>query len=190
MDKIGLKTKIHLGCGSKDFGSEWFHVDLDRSFSHVEWSNILSLPYKKDQVDLIYASHLLEHLFPDEAKMALMHWRDILKPGGILRLAVPNFEKIAKLYLQKKYNINAFLGLIYGGKRHYRAHESIYHKVAFDKESLTALLASVGYTNITEWDWRNVDHGDIDDFSQAYLPHMDKVAGELMSLNLECTKPL
>jgi len=46
-----------------------------------------------------------------------------------------------------------------------------------------------GYgANTLHEDWRDTDHVNYDDFSQAHLPHMDKVNGLLMSLNLEAVK--
>ncbi len=51
-----------------------------------------------------------------------------------------------------------------------------------------ALLTKTQFYDIQEWDWRSVEHGKIDDYSQAYLPHMDKENGTLISLNVECVK--
>ena len=42
-----------------------------------------------------------------------------------------------------------------------------------------------GLDNVKEWDWRQTEHGQSDDYSQSYLPHMDKENGMLMSLNLQ-----
>ena len=39
-----------------------------------------------------------------------------------------------------------------------------------------------------ENDWRDTEHSELDDFSQSYLPHMDKDNGKLMSLNIEAVK--
>ena len=37
--------------------------------------------------------------------------------------------------------------------------------------------------------WNNKhQHADVDDFSQAYIPHMDKENGILISLNVKCVK--
>lgn len=44
----------------------------------------------------------------------------------------------------------------------------------------------VGFMNTNNW--RETEHSDVDDFSQAYLPHMDKENGILMSLNIEAIK--
>ena len=63
-----------------------------------------------------------------------------------------------------------------------------FHKMIFDKKHLSSILIKNGFSDIQEWDWRKVDHGHIDDYSQAYLPHMDKENGLLMSLNIEAKK--
>ncbi len=57
-----------------------------------------------------------------------------------------------------------------------------------DFESLKKVLKSAGFKNIKLWDWKNVDHCINDDYSQSYIPHMDKENGVLMSLNIECQK--
>ena len=62
----------------------------------------------------------------------------------------------------------------------------IYHKTCFDKITLTNVLKKNGYKNVQEWDHNLVDHGKYDGHSQAYLPHMDKKKGTLISLNLQC----
>jgi hypothetical protein len=46
----------------------------------------------------------------------------------------------------------------------------------------------VGFKNVHRYDWRQTIHKDYDDFSQAYIPHMDKEHGILISLNVEAEK--
>ncbi len=76
------------------------------------------------------------------------------------------------------------MGLIVGGQRD--AYD--FHKVIFDEAMLSDALREVGFDNIRHWDWRQTEHADLDDYSQAYLPHMDKENGTLMSLNLEADR--
>ena len=113
-------------------------------------------------------------------------WKTKLKPGGKLRLAVPNFEVISKLYSEGHYVLDSFLGPLYGkmdmGK------ETIYHKTVYDCNSLYNVLLQAGYSDIERWDWRQTDHSQYDDHSQAYIPHMDKINGTLISLNVEAIK--
>ena len=76
------------------------------------------------------------------------------------------------------------MGLLYGGQDY----EYNFHHVAFDFKYLEKLLTKVGFKNINRYDWKKTIHKDYDDFSQAYVPHMDKEDGILMSLNVEAEK--
>jgi len=76
-------------------------------------------------------------------------------------------------------------GFLWGGQRN----EYDYHGVGFDFKSLESLLLAVGFTDIHRYDWRKTDHAYCDDYSQAFLPHLQKITGQLMSLNVEATKP-
>ncbi|GHV06377.1 hypothetical protein AGMMS50229_11080 [Campylobacterota bacterium] len=49
-------------------------------------------------------------------------------------------------------------------------------------------MTEAGFTNIRRYDWRETEHSGIDDYSQAYIPHMDRENGTLVSLNVECEK--
>ena len=57
------------------------------------------LPFADASFDGVYHSHLLEHLPRDRALPFLQECRRVLKPGGVLRLAIPNLEAMARLYL-------------------------------------------------------------------------------------------
>jgi 2-polyprenyl-3-methyl-5-hydroxy-6-metoxy-1,4-benzoquinol methylase len=52
-------------------------------------------------VDVIRASHILEH-FPAQVPAVLKHWAAKLKPGGVLKIAVPDFAWIAQAYLDRR----------------------------------------------------------------------------------------
>ena len=125
-------TKINLGCGWRNFGKDWHHVD-GGNYDHLDSHDIFNLPFSNNSVDLIYASHVIEYFDRKEIIPVLNSWKDKLKPGGILRLAVPNFETISKLYHQNLIPLDSFLGPLYGkmdmdGK-------VIYHKTVYDFSS-------------------------------------------------------
>ncbi len=52
-----------------------------------------------DSFDLVYHSHFLEHLTPDQAAFIIKECFRVLKPGGVLRIVVPDLEYNARLYL-------------------------------------------------------------------------------------------
>ncbi|MGA0545063.1 class I SAM-dependent methyltransferase [Brevundimonas sp. VNH65] len=175
-------VKLHLGCGVKHLPG-WVHVDA-LPYDHIDHVGPVEvLPFQADgSVDLIYACHVLEHFGRNEYQAVLAEWRRVLKPGGVLRLAVPDFAACAELYVQGRLNsLNQIMGLLIGGQRD----QYDFHKVLFDEPSLTQALLDAGFSSVRSWDWRDTEHAGMDDYSQAYLPHMDKVNGRLVSLNLE-----
>ncbi|OGM31450.1 hypothetical protein A2803_05270 [Candidatus Woesebacteria bacterium RIFCSPHIGHO2_01_FULL_44_21] len=178
--------KLHLGSG-KRFIPDFVHVDL-ATFPHIDYvQDIRKLTnFKTNSVTLIYACQVLEYFDREEIPEVLKEWKRVLKSKGILRLSVPNFEIICKLY-QAGFRLDYFLGTLYG--KWTVPNQTIYHKTTFDEQSLTAVLKTAGFKNIAKWDWRKTEHAAIDDYSQAYWPHMDKEKGILMNLNMQGTKP-
>jgi predicted SAM-dependent methyltransferase len=176
--------KLHLGCGKRDFGPEWFHID-GAEYPHVGSHDITRLNFPDNTVDLIYASHVIEYFDREEIFPLLAEWRRVLKPGGILRLAVPDFTAIS-LYYEAKGVLHNLLGLLYGKMEMNGGY--IYHKTVYDYTELSDILLMSDFNNIHTYDWRTTEHTHHDDHSQAYLPHMDKEHGRLMSLNVECEK--
>lgn len=177
--------KLHLGCGHRNFGKDWVHID-GGNYPHLDSHDIICLPYENKTVNLIYASHVLEYFDREQAFALLGIWKDKLVDGGILRLAVPDFRMIARLYMENIYDLEDFLGPLYGKME--MGNNFIYHKTAYDFLSLTELLFDVGFKEADKYDWRTTEHCHLDDHSQAYLPHMDKVNGTLISLNVEAIK--
>ena len=179
--------KINMGCGWRNFGSDWDHVD-GGDYPHLDSKDILNLPYKDDSVDLIYASHVLEYFDVVEVKEVLREWRRVLKPGGELRIAVPDFEMMNTLYHNKRVKLKDITGPLYGKMP--MGDEIIYHKTTYDFESLYNLLYELAYNNIERYDWRHYEvHRQNDDHSQAYLdPKGDKDKGKLISLNVKAIK--
>ena len=66
--------------------------------------------------------------------------------------------------------------------------DTLYHKTTYDFKSFKKVLEDAGYKNVRMYNWQDTIHKDYDDYSQAYIPHMDKENGILISLNVEATK--
>ncbi len=165
----------------------YIHVDI-MDAPHIDHRCLVDKlhDFTTQSVSLIYASHVLEHFGRYEVEGVLREWHRVLAPGGVLRIAVPDFAAVVEMYEYEglKDGRSGLVGLICGGQRD----EFDFHKIIFDEPFLTYLLTKAGFHDIHHWDWRNTEHAHIDDFSQAYLPHMDKLNGRLMSLNLEAVK--
>ena len=177
--------KFNIGCGWRNFGKSWIHID-GGDYDHLDSSDIYLKDYENGSGDLIYASHLIEYFDREEVVPLLKRWKNVLKPNGVLRLAVPDFDVCAKLYTDGKYPLDSFLGVLYGKMP--MSDKMIYHKTTYDYSSLTALLNEIGMRKVKKYNWKNTEHAQFDDHSQAYLPDMDKENGTLISLNVECIK--
>jgi predicted SAM-dependent methyltransferase len=176
--------KLHLGCGWRNFGKDWIHID-GGDYEHLDYNDITTLPFSNNSVDLIYASHVLEYFDRDEVKILLKEWNRVIKPGGTIRLAVPDFMKLIWVYQDTK-DLNKILGPLFGKMK--MGSDTIYHKTVYDFDSLKTILEELGFSNIKHYIWKNTEHAQFDDHSQAYYPHMDKENGLLISLNIEATK--
>ena len=70
----------------------------DNRFVHHDLAH--SLPFPDACADVVYSSHFLEHLFRDQAVRVLRESLRILRPGGILRVCVPDLAHAVDLYAQ------------------------------------------------------------------------------------------
>ncbi len=184
--------KIHIGCGPRNFGPDWIHIDGE-SFEHVTSSDYLLRGYEQNSIDLIYASHFLEYFDRGEALVLLSRWNILLKEGGILRLSVPNFRILSLIY-RDYHDLDGIIGPLYG--RMNMNGKYIYHKTVYDFPSLKELLLLAGFSSVREYDWRKTEHAHIDDHSRAHYPHDPEAIRTgnftekhtLISLNLEAIK--
>lgn len=105
-----------------------------------------------------------------------------MKKGGVLRIAVPDFEAVIEEYLKNR-NLEKVLGSLYGGQNY----SYNFHYVVFDFNKLKGHLEKNGFKDIKKYEWRDFLPKNFDDYSRSYLPHMDE-NGRLMSLNVVAVK--
>jgi len=179
-------TKLHLGCGSR-YLEGYINIDLGY-YKLDENCDVRDLSrYEDNSIDEIYASHVLEYLDKEGAIETLKEWYRVLKPSGIIRIAVPDFDKIIEVY-QKYGDIEhmGILGPLYGKMQ--CGEDYIYHKIAYNYSLLYRLLKKVGFKNIRKYEWRDFLPKWFDDYSKSYIPHLDFDEGMLISLNVEAEK--
>lgn len=123
----------------------------------IFWADATKKTFLADQsVDVIYTSHMVEHLDKVEFKNFLIEVKRLLIPGGTLRIVVPDLEKLVKIYNKNRDADNFIqatgmcisnpkkmldkLKFLFFGFRH--------HLWMFDSISLTNFLKKNGFTKI------------------------------------------
>jgi predicted SAM-dependent methyltransferase len=92
---------LNLGCG-KRFHKDWVNLDFVSNNPSVSAHNLLNgIPFENDAFDVVYHSHVLEHFNQVDGKKFIEECYRVLKPEGIIRIAVPDLEQIVRQYLKK-----------------------------------------------------------------------------------------
>lgn len=88
IERLGL-----LGEGSKGF------VSFARN-SNIVWADgTKRIPLPDNSAEVLYTSHMLEHLDRAEARLFLQEAHRVLAPNGIIRIAVPDLKKCVDEYV-------------------------------------------------------------------------------------------
>lgn len=169
--------KLHLGCGHRLLDG-FVNVDIEPGVGADETLDITNLePFDDNSVDLIYACHVLEHIRRPVVLDTLREWRRVLRPGGTLRLSVPDFQILASLYIDDGVSLWRLIGPLCGRQNgEWNTHYSVY-----DKDYLSWLLTEAGFYHVRRW-FPTSDHPEgWDDYSLATIDSC------YISLNLEAT---
>lgn len=144
--------RVHVGCGTVVLPG-WYNVD-ERWFPHVHHVGAANhLGSLSDaSAEVVYASHVLEHLSHRDSRATLEEWSRVLVPGGVVMVAVPDFDKIVERYLSRDRRIDDILGPLMG-EQDYDANT---HRTVFNRKSLTSLLESVGFIDVCAFDGSEV----------------------------------
>ena len=183
------KIKLNVGCGQRKMHG-FINIDAREDVEPDVVANVAKIHEKYNNADLLYACHVLEHFplkpstfQPITWKQVLQSWYDTLKPGGVLRMAVPDIKAVSEYYVNTG-DLSKLYAFFYGGQKY--DFDFHYHCWSFD--TLKRDLLEIGFKSVERYNWKDTEHFYVDDYSQAYLPHMDKINGALMSLNVEAVK--
>lgn len=150
--------RLNLGCGG-DRKAGFLNVDIAGGDLVCDLRHGI-FPYvaKENSVDYIYTSHFLEHIFDSEATKIIKDSAIVLKPGGTLRICVPDFRKLADAYLKKD---SSFFSMLPVGNSDFLLSYLEYcayqysgtnndHKALYDFDKLKKMLIDAGFVNIHE----------------------------------------
>jgi predicted SAM-dependent methyltransferase len=133
--------KLNLGSGKLKIKG---YENIDKMYG----TDAYPLQYDSGEVDEIRASYILEHFGRWEVKKVLKNWVDKLRPGGVLKIAVPGFDKLMDAQIRGDKLDASLDAYIFGGQND----ENDYHKSMYTEPVLKALLEEAGLVDIQVWE--------------------------------------
>lgn len=94
--------------------------------------DLKALTFRPESIDEIVAYHVLDRMFPGEARQAITNWKNCLKKGGKLYILVDNFEYIARAFVGGDISIETF-------------NENHSHASQYDQKLLGDMLIGLGF---------------------------------------------
>lgn len=96
---MSTSKMLNIGCG-RTYHLDWVNLDVATADPNVLAVNINDgLPFPEESVSVCYSSHVLEHLDKVGARNLIAECFRVLQRGGVIRLAVPDLETLAREYL-------------------------------------------------------------------------------------------
>lgn len=154
-------AKLHLGGGLRELEG-FLNTDI---FGKVPINIAKILPFNDNQFNLIYSSHVIEHIHKDEFKLFLRESHRILKQGGLNIIATPSPESLSKFWYCNNIKDTAMISVM---RERYLKHmtencftssqhinlimRSFDHKYIYDFALMKELGQSVGYTKASKVD--------------------------------------
>ncbi len=174
---------LHIGCGPIK-SPEFVNLDaVPYAHVHIVTDDIGRLSgFEDESVDLVYMCHILEHIKQPMLVKVLGGMYRSLKAGGVLRLAVPDLDRLIEVYTKAGRDPEAICNQLMGGQdSEYNVHYTI-----FTQSSLSTLLEQVGFQTVRSWDPANCRHHDFKDKASRVMKAGDEAIP--ISLNLEGVK--
>jgi len=139
--------RLHVGGKQSKEGWKILNIQPGPGVDHVGDCSDLS-QFADGTVDEVYASHVLEHLgYREKLPRALAEFRRILRKGGTLRVSVPDFEVLCRLFLdpanseEQRFHL---MRMAFGGQED----EHDFHCVGLTEEFLVGYLLRIGFPTV------------------------------------------
>jgi len=140
--------RLHLGSGGVNKPG-WLNIDLVLARADAAWDLSTGIPFPTCSVDAIFHEHMLEHLNLRAGFAFSRECLRVLKPGGILRVAVPDAGALLRSYAgtadpgwaqSRATPMLAVNALFY-------EHD---HRAMYDANTLTLMLRAAGFAHATQ----------------------------------------
>lgn len=128
---------------------KWHKEGLFKTVRYGDASK--KLRFKSNSVDYIYSSHMLEHLFKDDAMSFIEECFRILKRGAFLRICLPDWDS---LRVQSSFENSGF------AKNKQQSKYS--HKWFWTSSELKCVLSSIGFQSVIECAFKKGNFPDLE----------------------------
>lgn len=174
----GQDIKLHIGGREQRAG--WSILDVNPGPKVDFVGNCIEMPFLKDNsCSEVYASHVMEHLgYDNDLERGLCEIHRVLKPGGRVRISVPDMDILCKLFVHPRSDFNnryLIMRMLFGG----RTDAYDVHLTGLNYEFLSLFMRRAGFPKVT----RVAEFNEFTDSSKIVL------SGHLISLNVEAFKP-
>lgn len=152
---------LQVGCGQNRFEG-WINADI------VPWADAVvfierRLPFASNSLETVYSEHVLEHVSAEQGLRFLEEVRRVLRPGGVVRIAMPDLDRIVADY-QEDWKRQEWV--------HWPGHEGITsrgrminacfrwwgHQYLYNREDLASALIAAGFAEVEAADWGQSRH--------------------------------
>jgi predicted SAM-dependent methyltransferase len=139
-----MPLKLNLGAGETRIDG---YLSVDRKINGGE---VYPLCIADEECDEVRASHILEHFSHKDVLNVLREWVRVLRPGGWLRVAVPDFSWICERFVEPETTpVQRSMLQMYVMGAHADVNDR--HGSVFDEDALKDALEHVGLTHIRRW---------------------------------------
>ncbi len=160
--KIGLLPERRYRQHQQGIFRQVSYLDVTRRF-----------PYADGTFDYVYSSHLIEHLYRDQAVFCLGEIRRILKKRGVARISTPDLDGLVGSYTPERADL--FVESIFEAKQQ---REKNKHHWCYNELTLTQILNSAGFTDVRRYQ-----------FQQGLCIDLELLENRPGSLFMEAVKP-
>lgn len=158
------QKRLHVGCG-KNYFKGWINADIDPRAELIIFLE-KKLPFPDNSLERIYSEHVLEHLPYKTGIFFLQQAYRTLKPGGILRIAMPDLDDLIDGY-QKDWrrfdwvNWKEFAFIKTRAEMINIAFRWWGHQHLYNQEELTRALADAGFSKFDFVEHSQSEHDDL-----------------------------
>lgn len=160
----GACGRLHVGCGTNRFPG-WVNADIDPRADLIVFLE-RKLPFADGSLDRIYSEHVIEHVPYAVAVRFFREARRALRPGGVMRIAMPDLDELVERYRDDWRNQDwltwpEFSFIRTRAEMINLAFRGWGHQHLYNREELARALEEAGFRDVRFAAWGQSRHEDL-----------------------------